>query len=116
MASSTLLPLVSALSPGISVFMNKLIASLIQGVAHRPNSSPYKDQLIQKFTQRALAGTRIQDTQVQNAFEQNIAQKQYQVAINTLRSHEVPLDIDQYFPETGLGGVKNSVLPNVPCI
>ena len=61
MAPSTLIPLVSALSPGISVFMNKLIAPLIQGVTHRP-TSPYKDQLIQKFTSRALEGTRIQDT------------------------------------------------------
>ena len=89
--------------------MNKLIAPLIQGVAHRPSTSPYKDELIQKFTSRALQGTRFQDTKALKAFEHSIAHKQYGVAINNLRSHEIPLNIDQYFPENGLGRVKNSV-------
>ena len=77
MAPAALLPIVAALAPGISTFMNRLIAPLIQGVAQRPSTSTYKDELTQKFTSRALQGTRFQDTKALEAFEHNIAQKQY---------------------------------------
>ena len=51
----------------------------------------------------------MQDTEVQKAGQQNIEKQQYHVAINTLKSYENSLDIDQYFPKEGLGCVKNSV-------
>ena len=103
LAPAPLIPLVTQLAPGISSFMNKLLSPIITSIAHRPDSSPYKAQLLQRFTHRALTGTQIENTGVQKAIEHSIQQKQYEIALSALKSHETKLDTNQYFPVHGLG-------------
>ena len=57
MAVGAVAPLITLIGPHVSTFMSKLIGPLIKGVANHPNSDPYKDQLIQRFTNRAFQGT-----------------------------------------------------------
>ena len=109
LAPAALIPLVTQLAPGISSFMSKLLHPLITSIAHRPDSSPYKAQLLQKFTSRALTGTKIENTGVERAIEHSIQQKQYEIALNALKSHEIPLNLHKYYPEDGLGNDKHSV-------
>ena len=99
MAPAALVPLIGALAPGVSTFMSRLITPLIKGVAQRPNSDSYKDDLIKSFTSRTFEGTPFQNSKAQEAFDNNIQEKQYSIAISNMRAHQVPLNIDQYYPE-----------------
>ena len=100
------------LAPHISGFMSSLIRPLISSIAHRPNADGYKTELLQKFIRRAVAGTRLKDTGIERALEHSIKQKEYEVTLNALKSHEVKLDPYKYYntPQTMRAKVdKNSV-------
>ena len=104
-----MVPLLGAIAPHVSTFMSCLIAPLITGVANQPNSDPYKDNLIKRFTSHTFEGTPFQNSKAQEAFNHNIQEKQYGIAISNMRAHQTPLNIDNLYPENGLGHVKNSV-------
>ena len=109
LAPATLISLGTQLAPSISSFMGQLLRPLISSIAHRPDTSPYKNQLLQKFTSRALSGTRIQNTGVERAVEHSLQQHHYAIALNALKAHEVPLNTTRYFPQGSLGADPGSI-------
>ena len=101
--AGALIPLATALGPPISTFVTKLISPLIKGVAQGNSDSEYKNELIKKFASRTFSGTRFQDSEAKRAFDSNIENKQYTVALSNLRSNQQPMDIDQLYPINDLG-------------
>ena len=80
--------------------MGKMIRPIIQGLASRPGNSQYKSNLLRKFTHRALSNTNLADTELENAVSNQLDQHKYGVALQTLKSQEVPVDTNTYFPKT----------------
>ena len=109
-ALGILAPVVSIIGPHVSAFMSKMIGNLISGVAARPKTDIYKDNVIKRFTQRVFKGTTYDKSKAIQVFSHNINDRNYQVALANMASHEIPMNIDTLYPnEQSLGRVKDSV-------
>ena len=91
---------VGALAPNMSKFMGAMIHPLIRGIAFRPGNSKYKSNLLRKFTHRALSNTNLADTELEGAISDQLEQHKYGIALQTLKSQEVPFDTQTYFPKS----------------
>ena len=98
MATAALLPLVTKLGPPVTKFMTQLISPLIKGIAQGDSKPEYKNQSIKNFAQRTFSGTRFQNTPAMKAFDNNIQNEQYTVALSNLRANQQAMDIDQLYP------------------
>ena len=66
---------------------------------HRPGAQTYKDDLLAKFVPRALSQTHLKNTQIEHSIQQQIKNRNYQSALQTLSSAERTLKTDDYIPQ-----------------
>ena len=100
------LPLIAVLSrlavPGITRFMGNLIRPLVSSIARRPTKNlamgNQKDAILAKFLRGSLAGTNLDHSISQKQIDIALAQKRYQVILDTLVERQQALPATAYIP------------------
>ena len=91
-------PAMIAAIPQISEFMGSLIRPIISSVANRAGQSSHRDTILQTFVRRVFAGTELGQTQLQGALTHQLKQREYQIALNTLKAREQGLNQSYFLP------------------
>ena len=82
-----------------SLSMGGLLKNMLSQLIYRPGAQSYKDDLLKKFLPRALAGTSLGGTQIEEAVRQQLGHRKYQSALQTLNSHEASLNPEHFLPD-----------------